>query len=199
MWIGTEDGRLFLYDAVTRHYIIDRQLAVYAGQPITSITHLPTLRQVLVTRGDGCSLLFDQGAQEHKLPDDSKFDNRVNGTQLPVRAVFRTPEKLPIFTSTVVGGVEEERKVVWCGSRHEMLVLFDVYNSRMEFCRKCYNRPQDSVAGSDVVRDLAVMEREGRIVVWALTSPANSVYCWDTATEKLLISINCSQYSPSPG
>ena len=198
MWVGTEEGQVLLYDAHTRNYIMDRQLVVFSSQAITSISHL-RLRQVLVTRGNRCVLLFDEGTQEHKLPDDSKFDNRVNGTQLPVRTVFRTPEKLPILTAVVVGGIMEDKKVVWCGSAHEMLLLFDVYASRIEYWRKLYHRLRNDITPHDVVKELAVMEREEQSLVWTLTRPHNSVHCWDAASEKLLLTVDCNQYSPSPG
>ena len=87
MWVGTEEGQLFLFDSLTKNEIFSRSLALVPGQSISNITHLSTLRQVLVTRSDGCILLFDEVTQEHKLPDDSRYDNRLNGTQFarPIR------------------------------------------------------------------------------------------------------------------
>ena len=199
MWVGTEEGQVFLYDALTRNYLLDRHLALLPEQAITSITHLLTLRQVLVTRSDGCLLLFDEVTQEHKLPDAGNYDNRVNGTQLPVRSVFKTIEKLPIFKALVVGGASEDKKVVWCATRFEMLLLVDVYASRIEYCRKCYNRPRNDLTPDDHVADLALMIRGEEQLVWALTQPHNCVHCWSTSTEKLLMTVDCSVYSPSPG
>ena len=197
MWIGTEEGQLFLFDAMTKNEILDRQLALLPGQSISHITHLPTLRHVLLTRSDGCVLLFDEVTQEHKLPDDSRFDNRLNGTQLPVRSVFRTPEKLPIFKALVVGSSSEGKKTVWCGSKYEMILLIDVYNMGLGYCRKCHNRPQNDITAEDCVADLTLMVRGEEQLVWALTQPHNSVYCW--SNETLLMSVQCSVYSPSPG
>ena len=199
MWIGTENGNLVIHDALTKNPILERYLALLPGQSITSITHLPTLRQVLITRGDGVILLFDEGTQEHKLPDDSRFDNRVNSTQLPVRAVFKTPEKLPIFTSLVVRGTSDDIKTVWCGSIYEMILLVDVRSTGLGYCRKCYNRPRNDITSEDHVTDLTLMVREEEQVVWCLTRPHNFVYGWCSATETLLMKIECDAYSPSPG
>jgi hypothetical protein len=199
MWLGTEEGELFLYDALTKNELLSRILALLPGQSLSHIAHLPTLRQVLVTRSDGCVLIFDEVTQEHKLPDDSRYDNRLNGTQLPVRSVFRTPEKLPIFTALVVGGGSEDRKTVWCGSRYEMALLIDVQATGLGYCRKCHCRPRNDITAEDRVAGLSLMEREeGERVVWALTQPGNAVYCWSAERERLLLTVDCSSYSPSP-
>ena len=199
MWVGTEEGGLYLFDSLTKNEILSRILALLPGQAITNITHLTTLRQVLVTRGDGCVLLFDEVTQEHKLPDDSRYDNRLNGTQLPVRSVFRTPEKLPIFAAEVVGG-KTEAVTVWCGSSYEMALLVDVQPTGLGYCRKCHCRPRNDITPGDRILGLTLMEREGEEgVVWMLTQPANTVYGWSTASERLITRVECSVYSSSPG
>ena len=197
MWIGTEEGQLFIFDALTKYEILTRHLALLPDQSITNITHIPTLRQVLVTRSDGCVLLFDEVTQEHKLPDDSRFDNHLNGTQLPVRSVFRTPEKLPILTALVVGG--SERKTVWCGTSFEMILVMDVEGTGLGYCRKCQNRPRNDITAGDHVTDLTLMERGEESLVWALTRPHNRVYGWSADTEKLVMTVDCGKYSLSPG
>ena len=199
MWIGTDEGQLFLFDALTKNEILTRQLALLPGQAISNITHIPTLRQVLVTRSDGCVLLFDEVTQEHKLPDDSRYDNRLNGTQLPVRSVFRTPEKLPIFTAQVVGASSEDKKTVWCGTGFEMILVIDIQTTGLGYCRKCYNRPRNDITAGDHVTDLTLMEREGDRVVWALTQPHNYVHCWSTVSERSVMTVDCTSHSPSPG
>ena len=204
MWVGTEEGELFIFDSLTKNEILSRILALLPGQSISNITHIPTFRQVLVTRSDGCVLLFDEVTQEHKLPDDSRYDNRLNGTQLPVRSVFRAPEKLPIFRALVVRGQSEDERTVWCGSSFEMILLIDINNTGLGFCRKCHCRPRNDITAGDHVIDLTLMERPGEEreierVVWTLTQPHNHVYCWSTVTERLLMTVDCSIYSPSPG
>ena len=162
MWVGTEEGQLLLFDALTKNDILSRHLALLPDQSITNITHLTTLRQVLVTRSDGCVLLFDEVTQEHKLPDDSHYDNRLNGTQLPVRSVFRTPEKLPIFAAHVVSGKPGEQRTVrtvWCGSSFEMALLIDIQPTGLGYCRKCHCRPRNDITAKDHVTDLTLMER----------------------------------------
>ncbi len=46
MWVGTEEGQVFIYDAVSRMLIEDRHLAVLPGQGIMSISHLQANYQV---------------------------------------------------------------------------------------------------------------------------------------------------------
>ena len=199
MWVGTEEGELFIFDSLTKNEMLSRLLALLPGQAITNITHLTSLRQVLVTRSDGCVLLFDEVTQEHKLPDDSRYDNRLNGTQLPVRSVFRTPEKLPVFTTEVVGGKTQE-VTVWCGSSYEMALLIDVRPTGLGYCRKCHCRPRNDITCEDRVADLSRMEREGEEeVMWALTDPGNCLYCWSVVRETLIMRVECSIYSPSSG
>ena len=200
MWLGTEEGELFIFDALTKNEILSRLLALLPGQSISHISHLTSLRQVLVVRSDGCVLLFDEVTQEHKLPDDSRYDNRLNGTQLPVRSVFRTPEKLPVFAAQVVGGKSGERKTVWCGTNYEMALLIDIQATGLGYCRKCHCRPRNDIAPGDHVSDLTLMEREGEeAVVWMLTQPDNCIYCWSSERERLLLRVDCSLYSSSPG
>ena len=205
MWVGTEEGQLLLFDALTKNDILSRHLALLPDQSITNITHLTTLRQVLVTRSDGCVLLFDEVTQEHKLPDDSHYDNRLNGTQLPVRSVFRTPEKLPIFAAQVVSGKPGEQRTVrtvWCGSSFEMALLIDIQPTGLGYCRKCHCRPRNDITAKDHVTDLTLMERgeqEEGGVVWMLTRPHNCAYCWCSVSERLVMKVECSVYSSSPG
>ena len=160
-------------------------------------------RQVLVTRRDGCVLLFNETIEETKLPDDSCYDNRVNGTQLPVRSVFKTPEKLPILCSTIVHYPGENRKSVWCGTKHEILLVFDVYPSQIQYCRKKYNRSRYDNLEEDCVASITVVEEEcdGHVTsyVWALSRPGNVFYCWNTSNEQLLTTVSIDQFTTNEG
>ena len=40
MWLGTDEGQLYVLDAITKHTVLDRQLAVLAHQGISSIHHI---------------------------------------------------------------------------------------------------------------------------------------------------------------
>ncbi len=152
-----------------------------------------------MTRRDGCSLLFDEMLLEHKLPDDSRYDNHINGTRLPVRTVFKTPEKLPILCAHVVSLPGEDRKVLCCGSKHEMLLFFDIYPSRIEYCRKLYNRKRYDTIEEDRVTHLEEMRRGGEVWLWALSSPGRTLYCWNVKTERLMQTIKCDQFNCDPG
>lgn len=199
MWIGTEKGVIFIYDAISRNFLLERLLAVLDGQGITSIAHISTNHQVLVTRRDGCILLFDEGILEHKLPDDSRYDNHINATQLPVRSVFKTPEKLPIACSHMVKLPDERKVVVWCGTKMDMLLAFDIFPSRIEYCRKLYNRPRYKTSYDHCITQVVAMETEGKTRVWALSQPSSVLYCWDGKSEVLLQTIQCDQFTSDPG
>lgn len=44
MWLGTEEGKLFIYDAINKNTLINRQLTSTPGQGIVAIYHQLTLR-----------------------------------------------------------------------------------------------------------------------------------------------------------
>lgn len=199
MWLGTEKGVVFIYDAISRNFLLERLLAVLDGQGITAIAHVSTNHQVLVTRRDGCILLFDEGILEHRLPDDSRYDNRVNATPLPVRSVFKTPERLPIVCAQLVKRPDETKVVVWCGTRMDMLLAFDVFPSRIEYCRKLYNRPRYKSSEEHCVTQVVAMVTEGKTCVWALSQPGSVLYCWDSKREVLLQIVECGQFTSDPG
>ncbi len=46
MWVGTDEGQLFVLDAITKHTLLDRQLAVLPHQGIASIHHILANRYV---------------------------------------------------------------------------------------------------------------------------------------------------------
>lgn len=155
--------------------------------------YLQASRQVLITRKDGCILLFDEGILEHKLPDDSRYDNRLNGTQLPVRSVFKTPEKLPILCAYVVGTPGEDKRVVWCGTKYEMLLVYDIYTSRIEYCRKLYCRSRYNTSEENRIMSVVAMDTGEKGYIWALSQPGNVLYCWERAREELLRRVECNQ------
>ena len=199
MWLGTEKGIVFIYDAISRNLLLERLLAVLPGQGITSITHVSANHQVLVTRRDGCILLFDEGILERKLPDDSRYDNRINATQLPVRSSFKTPEKLPILCSHVLALPSEGKMVLWCGTKTDVLLAFDIYPSRIEYCRKRYGRSRYKCSEEDCITQVVAVENGGKTCVWALSRPDSVLYCWDGRLEQLLQSVRCDQFTSDPG
>lgn len=48
VWLGSEDGRIILYDALNHSMVFSRILAIKSGQGILYISHLTKLRQVHV-------------------------------------------------------------------------------------------------------------------------------------------------------
>ena len=91
---------------------------------------------------------------------------------------------------------------VWCGSSFEMALLIDIQPTGLGYCRKCHCRPRNDITAKDHVTDLTLMERgeqEEGGVVWMLTRPHNCVYCWCSVSERLVMKVECSVYSSSPG
>ena len=164
------------------------------------LTLAPPSSHVLVTRRDGCVLLFDQDIQEHKLPDDSRFDNHINSTQLPVRSVFKTPERLPLVNAIAVKLPKSGKTMLWCGSSYEMCLVFDVAQSRIEYCRKLYSRSRyDTFEDHRIAAVVSVAVGEGEVLVWGLSQPSSVLYCWSASSERLLRTVSIEQFSPEPG
>ena len=134
---------------------------------------------------------------DRNIPDNSHFDNHINSTQLPVRSVFKTPEKLPILSSTLVTAGSSQRSL-WCGTKYEIILIFDIAASQIEYCRKKYSRSRYEVAENEEVVSLVSTEGEGQYV-WALTTPTSSLYCWSVSKEELLATFNVSQLTPHRG
>ncbi len=136
---------------------------------------------------------------EHKLPDDSRYDKRINSTKLPVRAVFKSPEKLPILCAHVLSFPGEDKKLLCCGTKLDMLLFFDIYPSRIEYCRKLYNRKRYDCSEEDQITHVAEMRGGGGVWLWALSSPGRTLYCWDAKSEKLIQTVKCDQFTTDPG
>ena len=151
-------------------------------------------------RRDGCILIFNDAIQERMIPDNAHFDNKVNSTLLPVRAVFKTPEKLPVLCSLVTSASEENKATLWCGTKNEMMLLFDILNSQITYCRKLYNRSRYETSSEFRVTALASSEMDDKTAyVWALTEPNNVLVCWDAKKEEQLSKINMEQFTVDGG
>lgn len=199
MWLGDELGHIYIYDAMTRHVRLSRQLSVENHQAISSIIHLRSQRQVVVTREDGCVLLFDEGILDTKLPDNATFDNRVKGTALPVRAVFTTPQHLPILCAVVapthVGS--GDHCLLCTGTESEMLMVFDVYPSRVEYCRRLHC--PTATSAELVVTQVVCMDVQGISTVWGLVKASSTIHQWNLDKEEHLRTIATSQFTCDKG
>ena len=134
------------------------------------------------------------------IPDNSQFDNKVNSTLLPVRAAFKTPEKLPVLCSILIATGDENKAVLWCGTRNEMMLLVDIYPSQVTYCRKLYNRSRYDTSPEYCVTAIAKCEvDESTAYVWAMTQPNNVLICWDAKKESQLNKINIEQFTMEPG
>ena len=159
---------------------------------------------MVVARKDGYIILCNEDIENHKSSDTPQFDNRQNFTMLPVRSVFRFPEKLPVICSTLVSvtlsGVTKWS--LWCGTNSEMIIGLDIAHSHISNCQKLYNRSRYEVNQEDHVASIVTTEFKmagvTRTNAWAFTSPANVLYCWDTVKETLLNKIDMKQHTADP-
>ena len=159
-----------------------------------------THRQVVVIRRDGCVLIFNDTIQERMITDNNQFDNKVNSTLLPVRAAFKTPEKLPVLCSVLVAMDDENKATLWCGTKNEMLLLMDIYASQVTYCRKLYNRSRYDTLPEYCVTAVARCEvGDSTTYVWAMTQPNNVLVCWDARKETQLNKVNIEQFTTEPG
>lgn len=162
--------------------------------------HVHYTRQVVVIRKDGCILIFNDTIQERMIPDNSHFDNKVRSTLLPVRATFKTPEKLPVLCSAIISTGEDNKATLWCGTKNEMMLLFDILPSQITYCRKLYNRSRYETSSEYCVTAIASCEVDSTATyVWALTQPNNVLVCWDARKETQLNKINIEQFTAEPG
>ena len=173
---------------------------MYTHTYVHSHCLLTHTRQVVVIRRDGCILIFNDTIQERMIPDNTHFDNKVKSTLLPVRATFKTPEKLPVLCSAMVSTGEENKAILWCGTRNEMLLLFDILPSQIVYCRKLYNRSRYDTSPEYFVNAITSCEEDGRATyVWAHTLPNNVLVCWDARKETQLNKVNVEQFTIEPG
>ena len=134
------------------------------------------------------------------ITDNNQFDNKVNATLLPVRAAFKTPEKLPVLCSLLVTMGDENKATLWCGTKNEMLLLMDIYTFQVTYCRKLYNRSRYDTSLEYCVTAIAKCEvDDSTTYVWAITQPNNVLVCWDARKETQLNKVNIEQFTTEPG
>lgn len=222
MWLGTDVGKIFILDTISKHSLFNRCLSVHNDQGIIGLYHLVSLRseiqynyhllcfrgtffrRVVVARRDGCIILCNEDIENHNSSDIAQFDNRQNSTALPVRSVSKFPEKLPILCSTIVSVTlsGHTKWSIWCGTNNEMIIAMDITQNFISNSQKLYNRSRYEVNKEDCVTSIATTESRGGGVaktnVWALTQPANVLYCWDTVKERVLNKIDMNQHTFDP-
>ena len=158
---------------------------------------------MIVVRKDGYVILCNEDIENHKSSDTAQFDNRQNATVLPVRSVSRFPEKVPTVCSTLVSVTlsGHTKWGLWCGTHGEMLMALDVTQNQLSNCQKLYCRSRYEVADGDHVTSVVTTESQGaaagvvKTLVWAFTSPAAVLYCWDPVSEKMLSKVDMRQHT----
>lgn len=158
-----------------------------------------------MVRNDGYIMLCNEDIENHKSSDVSNFDNRQNATVLPVRCVSRFPEKqLPVVCSTLVSVTlsGHTKWALWCGTHNEMIMALDVTQNQLSNCQKLYTRSRYEVNETDRVVSIVSTESRASGVVrthaWALTEPANILYCWDTVRERILSKVEMRNHTVDP-
>ena len=156
-----------------------------------------------MVRSDGYLVMCKEDIENRHLADVSNFDNRQNQTALPVVAATRFPETLPVLCSTAVSVTLSgtTKWSIWCGTENEMVVSLELSENFISNAQKLYNRSRYEVDKTDRVTSIVTTEAQGApgvsvTHVWAFTSPANVLYCWDTVRENVMSKINLAEYCP---
>ena len=197
VWLGSENGLLMIFDAITHALLYSRTVAISARHGVISISHITNIHQVLLVRSDGSLLLFDETVNEHKMTDVKGFDGRVyEDTFLPVKSVLKTPERnAALLCAQLVCIQGSDCASVWCGSQNEIIYAIDVSLSLVHHCRRLKHRDLSQTSAADKVVHMAVMERDKNVYLWTHTHPHGMLYLWNCKTEKLVTSLACKEYT----
>ena len=201
MWLGTEQGSLYIMSTSTRDIMYERTLAINPStQGIKSIldVSVPDMYHTVVVRKDGYILLMDQTISERNVSDVQEFDNSMYSTELPVKGVGKSLVKAQFHCGLVVPASGACTVEIWCGTNIGTIVLFILAYSRLTVSNKpCINC-------SDNRSNIASMaysrgESDSTSSVWALIKPSNALCCVNTSSKQVIRRISCSTYTTEDG
>ena len=201
MWLGTEQGSLYIMSTSTRDIIYERTLAINPStQGIRSIldVSIPDMYHTVIVRKDGYVLLMDQAISERNVSDVQEFDNSMYSTELPVKGVGKSLVKALFHCGIVVPASGTSTVEIWCGTDIGTIVLFTLAYSRITISsRPCINC---SDSGNNIV-SMAYSrgESDSTSTVWALVKPSNALCCINTSTKQVIRRISCSTYTSEDG
>ena len=200
MWLGTEQGSLYIMSTSTRDIIYERTLAINpTTQGIKSIldVSVPDMYHTVIVRKDGYVLLMDQGIGERNVSDVQEFDNSMYSTELPVKGVGRSLVKASFHCGLVVPASGTCTVEIWCGTDIGTIVLFTLTYSRITISSKpCINCSDDV---SNIVSMAYSRGESDSSTVWALIKPSNALCCVNTSTKQVIKRISCSAYTSEDG
>ena len=201
MWLGTEQGSLYIMSTSTRDIIYERTLAINScTQGIKAIldVSVPDMYHTVVVRKDGYVLLMDQTISERNVSDVQEFDNSMYSTELPVKGVGKSLVKASFNCGLVVPASGACTVEIWCGTDIGAIVTFTLAYSRINTSNKPCINCSDSVT-SIVSMAYSRGESDSSSTVWALLKPSNSLCCVNTLSKQVIRRVSCSSYTNEDG
>ena len=132
------------------------------------------------------------------MPDNSRFDHRENATLLPVRSFFKSPEKLPLLSTAIVAMDTSERNI-WCGTKYEIILIFDITPTQISSCEKVYHKSRYEASENEEVCSLVVVKGNKGQYVWTLTTPSYKLNCWSASSRSLISSVDVTELTKLSG
>lgn len=201
MWLGTEQGSLYIMSTSTRDIIYERTLAIHPStQGIKSIldVSVPDMYHTVIVRKDGYVLLMDQTIGEHNVSDVQEFDNSQYSTELPVKGVGKSLVKALFHCGIVVPTSISCTVEIWCGTDIGTIVLFTLAYGRITASSK------PCISCSENAADIVSMaysrgESDSTSTIWTLLKPSNTLCCVNTSSKQVIRRISCSVYTSEDG
>jgi len=201
MWLGTEQGSLYIISTSTRNIIYERTLAINSStQGIKSIldVSIPDMYHTVVVRKDGYALLMDQTISEHNVSDVQEFDNSMYSTELPVKGVGKSLVKAMFHCGIVVPASGTCTVEIWCGTDIGTIVTFTLAYSRITVssrpCITCSDNDSNVVSMAYCRGDSISSS-----TVWAVLKPSNCLCCVNTSSKQVIRRISCSNFTNENG
>jgi len=201
MWIGTEQGKLYIYATSTRDLLYERSLSINPEtQAIRSILDIsvPDMYHTVIVRHDGYVLLMDQTISECNVSDAQEFDNSMYSTELPVKEVGKSLVKAVFNCGIAVSTGNSSTVEVWCGTNIGSIVVFTLSYGHINMASKpCISCTETVRSGVVNVASMAFSSNES--AVWALLQPSNTLCCVDTYSKQIIKRIPLSAYTNEAG
>jgi len=203
MWIGNEQGKLYIYATSTRDLLYERSLSIIPDtQAIRDIldVSVPDMYHTVIVRQDGYVLLMDQAISERNVSDTQEFDNSMYNTELPVKEVGKSLVKALFNCGIVVPTNNSNTVEIWCGTNIGSVVVFSLAYSHIAMAAKpCITCTESARSGVVNVTSMAFSSACGGSVVWVLLQPSNTLCCVDTFSKQVINRIPLSTYTNEAG
>jgi len=201
MWIGTEQGKLYIYATSTRDLLYERSLSINPEtQAIKSILDVSVLDMyhTVIVRHDGYVLLMDQTISERNVSDAQEFDNSMYSTELPVKEIGKSLIKALFNCGIVVPTGNSSTVEIWCGTNIGSIVIFTLSYGHINMASKpCITCTETVRSGIVNITSMAYSSNES--VVWVLLQPSNTLCGVDTSSKLIIKRIPLSTYTNEAG